>query len=236
VSLIYDFYGRYLEDCPIIKEQLKSPNRDEMGYYWVFEDYMILGQRGTIGVPLEGFLLETPEDYNFFRGIVHRFFIMSVINSVVKNAALRAEDFNTSDYGAEFIENLHRNVVIHFSNKVDEKTESIERFLENTKLSIKRSKVWISLSYYWTDSIERDIKNFWGNDVSVKRFPNEFESICREGVIQEVLSNGPIEFNKDMAWEALSFEHPKLVGYIEKEVVERLGVTYLKDLNDIGLF
>jgi hypothetical protein len=197
---------------------------------------MILGQRGSIGVPLEGILLETPEDYDFFRGIVYRFFSMSIVNSLVKSAALRSDDFNISDYGEEFIETLRKNVILHFSNKLDEKIKSVERFLEEIKLSIKRNKVWVSLSSYWTDSIERDIAIFWGNDVSVKRFTKEFESICREGIIQEVLSEGPLEFNKDMAWEALSFAYPQLIEYIEKEVIERLDITYIKDLKDVGLF
>jgi hypothetical protein len=236
VSLVYDFYGKYLEDCPIIKEHLKSPNRDTWGYYWVFEDYMILGQRGSISVPLEGILLETPEDYNFFKGVMHRFFIMSVVNSMVKTASLRFGDFVEDAYGTEFTENLRRNIIDHFSNKLDEKIKSLDSFLESIKMSIKRGKVWMSLSYYWTDSIERDVSMFWGNDVSVKRFPNEFESICMDGIIHDVLAEGPLEFNKDLAWEALSFGCTELIGYIEKDIVERLGIEYLKDLDDIGLF
>jgi hypothetical protein len=236
MNLIYDFYGKYLEDCPIIKDNLKSPNRDELGYYWVFEDYMILDQRGSIGVPLEGILLETPNDYDFFKGVMHRFFMMSVVNSMVKTACLRFDDFVEDAYGSEFTENLRRNIIDHFNNKLDEKIKSLDLFLESIKMSIKRGIVWMSLSYYWTDSIERDVKFFWGNNVSVKRFPKEFESICMEGIIQEVLSSGPIEFNKDMAWEALSFGYPRFVGYIEKDIIERLGLRYLKDLDDIGLF
>jgi hypothetical protein len=161
---------------------------------------------------------------------------MSVVNSMIKTASLRFGDFVKDLYGSEFEENLRRNIIDHFSNKLDEKIRFLDNFLDGTKLSIKRGKVWMSLSYYWTDSIERDVSMFWGNDVSVKRFPNEFESICRDGIIHDVLAEGPLEFNKDMAWEALSFGCTGLIEYIEKDIVERLGIGYLKDLDDIGLF
>ena len=95
---------------------------------------------------------------------------------------------------------------------------------------------WISVHERTSEIYIKDIKDFWGNDMSIIEFPYEFKAMSRKDLWEIILPTEHEPFNSDMAWEDFAYSFPSLVRYIEEDIRERIGVNFLKDLSDVGLF
>lgn len=229
---IYDFYENFSSIYPIDKDSLKSPNRDQIGYYWDFEDYFIKGETGR-GLVIQGILLTDERDFNFFKGLFQQAFRMTVINSLVKASYIsNIEDFISS---ASLKDNYFREVISNFSQTFESKTHSMNIFFDLIKTKIKRGKIWIPLNDYWTDLIKSDIEKIWGTDVRVLRLPDEYLAMNRKDLWEELHELGPLEFNIDMAWEDLSYASPELVNYMDKDILGRIDTEFLGNCHKYGI-
>lgn len=229
---IYDFYDNFSKIYPLDKEDLKNPDRSKFGYYWDFEDYIIGGEVGR-GLVLQGIMITNPDDFKFFYGIFQQGFRMTVINSAIKNSFIVNFDdfFNTE----EFKDNYSRNTISSLAESFDVSVQRMTSFFDTLKTKSKRGRVWIPLDNYWTDLIKADVEKFWGSDVSVYRLPLEYSNMNRKDLWEEVHQLGPLEFNKDMAWEDLSYTYPQLVKYIDKDILERIDTEFLGNCHKYGI-
>lgn len=229
---IYDFYDNFSSIYPIDKDFLKTPNRDQIGYYWDFEDYFIGGETGR-GLVIQGILLTDEKDFNFFKGLFQQAFRMTAINSAIKSPYIsNIEDFVPS---VSLKDNYFREIIEGFSKSFQSKTDSMNAFFDLIKTKIKRGKIWIPLNDYWTDLIKSDTEKIWGNDVRVFRLPDEYLAMNRKDLWEELHELGPLEFNIDMAWEDLSYRSPELVNYMDKEVLERIDTEFLGNCHKYGI-
>ena len=229
---IYDFYDNFSDIYPIKKDSIKSPIRDQFGYYWDFEDYFFEGEKGR-GLVMQGILLTDEKDFNFFCGLFQQAFRMTVVNAAVKGAYIsNIEDFVPD---ASFKDNYLRKVIETFSASFRDKHDLMHSFFNSLKMKLKRGKIWIPLDRYWTDLIKSDVENFWGKDVTVFRLPPEYSAMNRKDLWEELHQLGPLEFNTDMAWEDLSYESPELVNYMDKDILERIDTEFLGNCHKYGI-
>jgi len=233
---IYDFYDNFSSIYPIDKDSLKSPDRDQIGYYWDFEDYFIKGEVGR-GLVIQGILLTDEKDFIFFKGLFQQAFRMTVINSSVKAPYVSS----MGDFIDEFIPSSHlknnyfENVIENFSEAFESKTDSMNSFFDLIKSKLKRGKIWIPLNNYWTDLIKSDTEKIWGDDIRVLRLPDEYLAMNRKDLWEELHELGPLEFNIDMAWEDLSYASPELVNYMDKDILERIDTGFLGNCHKYGI-
>jgi hypothetical protein len=231
---IYDFYGNFSQIYPISKDEIKSPSRDKWGYLWDMEDYMFENENGR-GLLIQGILLETPADFNYFQNIFNLNFRKTSINSLVKEIGR----IDTSETG--FLDDPDLNdsfdslTIKKFRLDLEKILQNKKSYFEGLKLSLRRGKIWISLNHYWTDLLEKETQDFWGKEIRVFRLPIEYSAMNRKDVWEESILEGEIIFSEDVAWEDLSYNFPNLVKYIDKEIRDRINVTYLGDCHDFGI-
>lgn len=231
--MIYDFHGNFSGIYPVKKDSLKNPDRDQWGYYWDFEDYLIENEKG-LGLTIQGFMITSPSDLDVFSGFFQRAFRMSTINAKIKNfVIINYEDFIISD---EFERKYLKEAVEVLSTEIDEKIEKMSGLFESIKSGIRRSeRVWIPLNSYWTDLMKEETCKFWGDDTQVIRLPEEYTPINNKELWEELDCLGPIKFEKDMMWEDFSYQWPNLVKYIDPETVKRIDTDFLRISDEYGL-
>lgn len=231
---IYDFYGNFSQIYPISKEEIKSPSREKWGYLWDMEDYMFEKENGR-GLLIQGILLETPADFNYFQNIFNLNFRKTSINSLVKQIGrIDLSEMGFID-GDDLNESFNAGIVRTFKEDLAKVMESKTEYFKSLNLSLRRGKIWISLNQYWTDLLEKETKDFWGPDIRVFRLPFEYSQMNRKDVWEESILSGEENLPEDSAWEDLSYNFPNLVKYIDKEIRERINVTYLGDCHDFGI-
>lgn len=234
--MVYDFYGNFPKIYPIDKGELKDPCREKWGYVWDMEDYMFT-KEGNRGILLQGMMLNSSlEDFNFFAKSFEYCFRKTKINSLIKSVGSINLNVLEMDNIDDMREAYDKSLMEHFKTGLHELLEDKKSFLENFKRSLKRGRIWISLNNYWTELIQVETENFWGKDIRVYRFPNEYRSMFGIDLWSESASENIEEFNEDSVWEEFSYNHPNLVKYIQEEIRERINVTFLGDCNDLGIF
>lgn len=231
---IYDFYGNFSQIYPISKDEIKSPSREKWGYFWDMEDYMFENENGR-GLLIQGFLLETQADFGYFQKIFNLNFRKTSINSIIKEIGR----IDTSEIGFSDAQDLNDSfdslTVKKFKQDLERIIENKKTYFERLHLSLRRGKIWISINHYWTDLLEKETQDFWGKEIRIFRLPQEYSSMNRKDVWEESILEGGNNFSEDAAWEDLSYNFPNLVKYIDKEIRERIDVTYLGDCHDFGI-
>jgi hypothetical protein len=232
--MIFDFYHKFDEIYPLNKDVLLLPDREMLGYFWEFEDYMIQGEKGN-GNIIKGFLINNSEDLFYFRSLFNRAFMMTVINSVVRLPGDSFEDFSPRSSDDEYLEDHNKKVVKNITAEFRSRIDKMESFFELLCCHLKEGAMWISLEGRENIPLDMYIKEFWGPSIKIEKFPNIFSILNRKDVWEEADRTGPLDFKEEMAWQEFSFTHPNLVKYIDEEIRVQADVNYIANAQDFGL-
>lgn len=228
--MIFDFYENFPSIYPISIEFLLNPDRDKIGYYWDFEDYLVEGNLGK-GQNLQGILIASEADLSMFIGLFDTGFRMTVINSRIKDKDPNLVMFSESVHLKEYRESIIKRIKKEFAEAIDNR----DFLIESLKKEIKKNKIWIPLNNSWGSLSETENKIFWGTGVKINRLPSFFSVMNLKELWIEIDKKGPSIFKEDEAWTDLAFQHLDLIKYIDESVAERIGISYLSDIRDLGL-
>lgn len=227
--MIFDFYENFSGIYPLKKADLLHPDREKLGYYWDFEDFIVEHQKGK-GLVLQGFMISSEEDLSNFVKMFDRAFLTFSMGSVIKNAL---SDFIL--WNSDLVKNLERNTVAEIKLQFSDRIKERKNFLSSLNSSLKNGNIWIATNNYWSMLVKKDIEGFWGNGVEIKTLPDDFSIMNRKDVWEEVDLLGPLEFEPEMAWQELSFSYPNLVKYIDEETRQKSGIDFLDQCHGFGL-
>lgn len=229
--MIFDFYENFSSLYPLKKDKLIFPDREKLGYYWDFEDYLVEDEKGK-GLVLQGFMIRSAEDFISFKGIFDRAFLKIIIGSVIKNYGSDVDFVIDSE---EFHKTLQRNTIQEIKKQFETRINSREEFFLDLESSLKSGSIWIATNNYWSSLVAIDVSKFWGKDVRIKTLPDIFSILKRKDAWEEVDLLGPLDFYPEMAWEDLSFYYPKLVKYIDEEIRQKSDLGFLDQCHDFGI-
>ena len=239
INTIMDFSGYYMEHGLIHKNSLfNNPDRDKWGYLWEISPEHISGVEKNVGENFLGILITNDLDARVFQGLFNRVFFMmnkSAIIEGVKSLISRPQgkkQLTNTDLDKLAWTTYHE----IFTSLYSSDYIPLRKYLSQPV----GAKIWIPLfpEYSHMDKLARKgyyqlIKWIIGNEPIIIELPSKYEiSWIWESVI---LDDGPMENPELLFMEDFAVEFPGSIKYIPKNIVEKIGVQPLGDLDYFGI-
>lgn len=177
--MIFNFYHNFESIYPIPMDKLLTPNRDLLGYYWVFEDYFT-GNRGD-GLVLRGFLITNENDLNYFSDLFEKAFGARIINGIVKNSKTLAT--KKMDFAKKKEE--YKAIIDFFALHKDRAIKIKNEFIDSLRQTLEFKKIWLDISPSDLNYMIRPCSLFWGDTVTIKRIPKELPEMSMSELWEE---------------------------------------------------
>ena len=239
IGTIVDFSEYYIENGPIHKNSLfTNPDREKWGYLWDISPEHLIGIQKNIGQNFRGILITNDMDARVFQGLFNRVFfnmnksallsgLKSFITGTKGKVKLSDPEIDKINWDAYY--DLF--TTLYASDYIP-----LKKYLSNPV----KEKIWVPLfpEYSHMDNLSRKgyyqlIKWIIGNETIILEIPRKYEiSWIWETII---LDHGPMENPELLFLEDFAVEYPASIKYIPKNIVDKIGVQPLGDLDYFGI-
>jgi len=239
IDLVVDFSEYYMENGLISKNTLfNNPDRDKLGYLWNLSPEYISGIQKNVGENFLGILITNDLDARVVQGLFNQVFFK--MNKLSLMSGLKR--FSTGVKGKVKLTDAENNLM-----NWDTYHELFTTLYTNDYIPLKKylsipvsQKIWIPLfpEFSHMDRLSRKgyyqlIKWVIGNDPIILELPAKYEiSWIWEEVI---LGEGPSLNPELMFLENFATEYPGSIKHMPNDIVDKLGIQPLGDLDYFGI-